>query len=529
MKLKFIRLYIIPVVLCFYTTAFSTTYYLSPGGSDANTGTSISAPFLTLAKAVSKAIVAGDSILVRSGTYPVTTTVKITKSGTAANHIVLTVYIPDMVNAYSRPVFDFSAMSVSSSNIGISISGVAYWDIYGIIVKGAGDNGMLLQSSVHHTKIEFCSFLRNRDSGLQIRSGSHHCLILNCDSYENADLGAGTTTSGGNADGFAPKLDVGDSIIFRGCRAWLNSDDGWDGYLKTTGSSYPDNITTILEDCWAFRNGYYWLDGSTTTSQNGNGIKMGGSDLKDEAHNFVLIRCLTFRNKAKGFDQNNNAGSMFLYNCTAHRNGGSDFGLNSSGVTYASNAVLVLRNNLSLGSSGASIRAAGTPPTGTPVTRTTNFFVTGTTSTNYASLDSTGVTNPRNVDGSLPPTTYMHLQTAPASSYINSGTELSTVLYHDGIGVPYNETAIDLGAFETGLFALSAYTFTGNGNWDVSVNWQYNYKPPATMPAGTQIIINPIWSGECVLNQPYTLSPGSSITVKSGKKFRIPDFLTIAN
>ena len=126
---------------------------------------------------------------------------------------------------------------------------------------------------------------------------------MNCGSYENADLGAGTSSFGGNADGFSPKLDVGDSIIFRGCRAWTNSDDGWDGYLKTTGTVYPDGITTILENCWAFHNGYYWLDGTTTASENGNGFKMGGSALKDEAHNFVVIKCLSFRNKAKGYDQ----------------------------------------------------------------------------------------------------------------------------------------------------------------------------------------------------------------------------------
>lgn len=141
---------------------------------------------------------------------------------------------------------------------------------------------------------------------------------------------------GGNADGFSPKLDVGDSIIFRGCRAWTNSDDGWDGYLKTTGTVYPDGITTILENCWAFHNGYYWLDGTTTASENGNGFKMGGSALKDEAHNFVVIKCLSFRNKAKGYDQNNNAGSMYLYNNTAHSNSDYDFGLNSFAVSYLS-------------------------------------------------------------------------------------------------------------------------------------------------------------------------------------------------
>lgn len=200
---------------------------------------------------------------------------------------------------------------------------------------------------------------------------------------------------------------MGDSIIFRACRAWLNSDDGWDGFLKTVGSGYPQNMATILEDCWAFRNGYYWLDGSTTALENGNGFKMGGSALRDEAHNFSLVRCLSFRNKAKGFDQNNNAGSMYLYNCTSHGNGDYDYGLNSSGITYAAGAVLVIKNCISLGAKGVTIR------TGTAVSNTNNSFVKSTSSINYISLDSTGVTAMRNLNGSLPAINYMQLQTAP--------------------------------------------------------------------------------------------------------------------
>lgn len=509
---------------CISFNVLGTNYYVATTGSDSNNGTAIGTPFLTLAKAVSKATAAGDTIFVRSGTYVTGSTVKITADGTAAKHIVLTAYRPDLINANSRPVFDFSGMSVTSGNIGISLSGVSYWDIYGIIIKGAGDNGMLLQTVCHHVKIEFCGFTRNRDTGLQIRSGSHHCLILNCDSYENADLGAGTSSNGGNADGFAPKLDIGDSVIFRGCRAWMNSDDGWDGYLKST-TTYPDGKTTILEDCWAFKNGYYWLDGSTTSSMNGNGIKMGGSDAKDEAHNFVVVRCIAFRNKGKGFDQNNNAGSMYLYNNTAHSNGDLDFGLKSTGVTYATGAVLVLYNNVSLGSKGVGIRTAGTPPTSTPVTNVTNGFVTGTTSSNFLSLDSTGATAMRNLDGSLPTINYMRL--AAASSYIDGGTLLPNVQYHDSLGVTFYGTKPDLGAFETAK--ITSYTFSGNGNWSAQSKWADNNIPPATMFNGSSILIDPVTGGQCLLDKPYRVAPGCTITVNTNKKFIIPTYLTITN
>lgn len=182
-----------------------TNYYVSTGGNDNNNGTSLDGAYLTLAKAVASAIVPGDSIFVRPGTYVVSATIKINKPGTAEKPIVLTVYKPDMIDANSRPVLDFSvAFAVAgSAKRGIELSGANYWVVYGIIIKGAGDNGMNVSGS-SHTRIEFCSFTRNRDSGLQIGGGSAHVDIINCDSYENADRGAGTTSMGGNADGFAP-------------------------------------------------------------------------------------------------------------------------------------------------------------------------------------------------------------------------------------------------------------------------------------------------------------------------------------
>jgi hypothetical protein len=426
-------------------------YYVATaakGGNDSNPGTSLSAPFATIAKALLAAVNPGDTIFVRSGTYTTLATVKVIKAGTAAKRLVLTAYKPDMVNARSRPVIDFSGMAAGSNNRGFQLTAANYWDIYGIVIKGAGDNGMNM-SGTSYTNIEFCDFTHSRDSGLQIGGASHDVTIINCDSFDNADLGPGTTSSGGNADGFAPKLDVGENILFRGCRAWGNSDDAWDGYLRTGAPGTLDNMTTILEDCWAFRNGYYWLDGSTNSSQNGNGFKMGGSDNKDEAHNFILIKCLSFDNKSKGFDQNSNAGSIYLYNCSAFRNGLNDYGLNSSPVTYKAGAELVLKNNLSLGAKGVSIPLASTASR--VLTTATNSFKTAAASAEILSLDTTGVTGMRALDGSLPTLNFMRLnKLAPMPfTYIDMATPLTDITYHNKKGIPFNGIAPDMGAFES--------------------------------------------------------------------------------
>ena len=71
------------------------------------------------------------------------------------------------------------------------------------------------------------------------------------------------------------------------------------------------------------------------------------------------------------------------------------------------------------------------------------------------------------------------------------------------------------------------YTFTGNGNWDVAANWTNNSIPPASLPAGSVIMINPPSNAECVLNVSQTVLPGGQIIVSNNKQFRIVGNLNI--
>ncbi|MEO8112394.1 MAG: hypothetical protein ABI594_20265 [Ginsengibacter sp.] len=61
------------------------------------------------------------------------------------------------------------------------------------------------------------------------------------------------------------------------------------------------------------------------------------------------------------------------------------------------------------------------------------------------------------------------------------------------------------------------YTFTGDGNWNVPGNWTNNVVPPQPTNLGSEIIINNISGGQCVLNIPYTVTPGTSFTILTGK------------
>lgn len=73
----------------------------------------------------------------------------------------------------------------------------------------------------------------------------------------------------------------------------------------------------------------------------------------------------------------------------------------------------------------------------------------------------------------------------------------------------------------------NTYTFTGNGNWNVTANWQGGIIPPAVLPAGSSILINPSADGECILNTSQEVSAGGYFNVMPFKKIYISGNLNI--
>ncbi len=71
------------------------------------------------------------------------------------------------------------------------------------------------------------------------------------------------------------------------------------------------------------------------------------------------------------------------------------------------------------------------------------------------------------------------------------------------------------------------YTFSGNGNWDSSSNWANSLIPPATTGHGSNIIIDHVTGGQCTLNMPYNVTPGTKLTIMTGKKLVVNGKVTI--
>jgi 1,4-alpha-glucan branching enzyme len=118
---------------------------------------------------------------------------------------------------------------------------------------------------------------------------------------------------------------------------------------------------------------------------------------------------------------------------------------------------------------------------------------------------------------------WLHYVSNGTGSGLN-GVENSIV----NIGAFSQSVTLQPGEYHVYLYhPANVYVFNGSGNWTDPANWTYNRVPPANLPSGAEIMINPRMGGECVLNIAQTIGQGAKITVMAGKKIQIPLNLNI--
>ncbi|MBR6167695.1 MAG: DUF4990 domain-containing protein [Paludibacteraceae bacterium] len=425
-------------------TLQAATYYAAPNGT--GDGGSYFSP-TTFAAGVSRLHNPGDTLYLTAGTYTFTDKFSVNKQGTASKRIVIAGYPGDKV------LLDFHQVAYGTRGLTIHENSV-YVHIKDLAIAWSGKNNLYCEGS-------YCLFERldiygSADTGCQMKKGGNN-VILNVDSHDNFDyktMSGNTANFGGNADGFADKQFTGAGNHYIGCRAWNNSDDGWDFFQRVSNSN------TIIENCICYRNGapYYdmsqnpralttdkaeWFDkkvgtqmtdryGNTITitldrypcQGNGNGFKMGGQYTD---HKILIHHCLAVGNYARGFDQNNNGGTMWVYNCSAYQNN-YNYGFTTA---YGSNAI---RNCVSLsGQNGDAYKSQ------TVITIDHNSWNSGysVSASDFQSLDTTLILAPRQADGSLPDVAFMRLKTG--SALIDAGIN---------VDLTYNGAAPDLGCYE---------------------------------------------------------------------------------
>ncbi len=484
-------------------SASAATYYASPSGS--GDGSSANKP-CSLSNGLKK-LKAGDTLYLLGGQYNLTKTTFKTNGNNGAL-ITICNYNEEEV------IFDFRTQAYAER--GFQVQG-SYIHMKGITLRYSGKNA--LYNEGQNNIFENLNVYGNGDSGIQMKAGNNK--IINCDSYDNFDYGNTNGTDltftgvdyGGNADGFADKQYTGAGNYYYGCRAWNNSDDGWDYFQRVSNSE------TVMENCICYNNGpasynmvghgRYETDksffdqfknGKTINDRygedvkitglanftnwgNGNGFKVGGDGT---AHNVKMVHCLAVGNRVKGFDQNNNGGAMTVYNCTGYKNG-TDFGFTSK---YSDKGTLTIRNCVSLGGKNSIATASILQ----------NDYNTwnsiSCSASDFVGTDITEVLTPRSANGSLAAITLMHLK--EGSKLIDAGVD---------VGYAYVGKAPDLGCYEFGAnegIAPATLTLTA-GSLSQVVNW-----------GSAMANVTLTWGGSAT-DVTYTTLPSGVTAKKSGK------------
>jgi hypothetical protein len=435
------------------TASHASIFFVAVNGNDANAGTK-QFPLLTIQKAQSLAS-PGDTVYVRGGTYMMQEPQINSFSRIQAYVILLNKNGAEgkRINYWNfpneKPVFDFSnvkpanfrvhAFEVTGSWLsikGLEVTGVQVTitnvNTQSICFSNDGGSNNIYEQLVMHD---------GQGIGFFLTSGSNN-LILNCDAYRNYDYTsqAGGGRNGGNVDGFGNHPSPGSvNNIFRGCRAWFNSDDGYDCISASE--------STVFENCWAFYNGY---SPGFISRADGNGFKAGGYGAR--AVNLLPVtiprntirNCLAVMNKANGFYSNHHLEGSDWFNNTAYQNGNNFNMLNRKAKTEADYLTdgpgynHVLRNNISFSSrSGSDIINYDSARCTIDHNSFLNSVIT-VSAQDFVSLDTAQLTAPRKQDGSLPDIGFMHLK--PGSKLIDKGVVIP--------GLHYNGKAPDLGCFE---------------------------------------------------------------------------------
>ncbi|MCI7400328.1 MAG: right-handed parallel beta-helix repeat-containing protein [Prevotella sp.] len=311
---------ILTLLTAIVTATDAKVIYVAPQGDDSAAGT-IDAPLATLPAAY-RLTEGGDTVCFRGGTYNVTDSqvmkikgvyafvFALEKAGTAEHRTCYMGYPGE------RPVFDFSALMLDGKHrfaafyLGADYVHLRNFDIVGVPVriKGHTQSECVSARRGSHCIVEDIAMHDGMAIGYYQKRGSHN-LVVDCDAYNNYD-DYSEGPYGGNVDGFGchvfDTFEVGN--VFRRCRAWRNSDDGFD----LISCAAPVEI----DHCMAFYNGYCPSSNPADTvnfvsAGDGNGFKAGGWGMNkrktkcpDVCPSHYIHHSLAYRNKAHGFYAN---------------------------------------------------------------------------------------------------------------------------------------------------------------------------------------------------------------------------------
>lgn len=422
------RLILILVFTSLLTRALPNTVFISPDGNDKNPGTKAQ-PFATIQKAQSR-LHPGDTAFIRGGIYRLTEdnisrteriyacVTFLDKGGSPGRYLHYIAYPGE------TPVFNYEAIKPKDLRVAAFYVTGSYIHLKGFEVTGVqvtikthtqsecfenhGSNNCYEQLSMHD----------GMAIGFYLLEGSNN-LILNCDAYRNFDYYS-ENGRGGNTDGFGCHPAIGSKgNIFVGCRAWFNSDDGFD--------LINSHESTTFSHCWAFYNGY---TPDFKSEGDGNGFKCGGygsrtaDQVPDPVPQNNIQYCLAVRNKASGFYSNHHINGSRWFNNSAYNNHIDYNMLNRlpDNRTDVPGYKHVLANNLAYKGD----RILANIDTAACQLETNSWQQQAQpTDSDFLSLDESQLTAPRQPDGQLPFISFLHPKPGSAFTAMGAFTEES--------------------------------------------------------------------------------------------------------
>ena len=182
------------IALALTAQAVAGTLYVTPSGSDANLGT-LAAPLATPGKALALAA-AGDTIMLRSGTYTITRTLSITKAGVTlrsypGERAKIVAGTGDPTNLTSVAVVYASRVTIED----LELQGASYYGIKLDSLHGPQNGITLRRVHIHHT---------GRDG---IKAQNADGLLI-----ENCEISSTGARDPGNADGIDIMGSIGATV-----------------------------------------------------------------------------------------------------------------------------------------------------------------------------------------------------------------------------------------------------------------------------------------------------------------------------
>jgi hypothetical protein len=426
-------------------TVSSDAFYVSTDGDDNNPGTK-DQPWASWDKAFNaNEVEPGDTVYFRGGIYPMTVSngdgYTITRGGTKNNWICFCNYpgeVPVLDCSNITPDVRYSQAIKTEANY-IILKGLTVRNVFqaeGFEVNVAG-----FRSQDGHVLFENCTAYNIHGHGFnslwyEVGSGddSEHRYV-NCDAFNCVDIYAYPPALPGNGgSGFSSFnfFTTFGKTFYKNCRAWKCGDQGF----SVSGDNYIE-----VEGCWSFNNGQ--LEGD------GHGFKLGWVDFPSDKLRRIVRNCIAAYNRQSGICTNDQDYDvvciMNIYNNTIYHNGfhpnwtSSPYGIiiDKTAGSEESELKRILKNNISYSNESGAVYLGN----GAAYTHANNNWDqppgVSVTDFDFISLDSTGLSGPRNADGSLPFLNFLRLSNK--SRLIDAGTN---------VGIPFLGKAPDLGAFE---------------------------------------------------------------------------------